>query len=152
MITTRFRASLCGALALLVSATPLVAQPPAVTASDVWVREAPAGRNVTAVFLELRNAGRVDRQLVRGSTPAADTLELHEMKRDGGMMRMAPVTQITVPASGSVSLRPGGLHLMLFGVKQPLAPSDTIPVTLTFDDGSTLAVRAAVRSMMGGMP
>ena len=128
------------------------AQATSVKVTDAWVREMAAGRTVTAVFLELTNAGAAERRLVRGATTAADTLELHEMKRDGGMMRMSPVPQISIPAGETVSLRPGGLHLMLFGVKRPLAAGDTIRVTLTFDDGSTLEVPAAVRAMPGGRP
>jgi copper(I)-binding protein len=57
-----------------------------------------------------------------------------------------------VPARGEVSLRPGGLHLMLFGLAAPLAEGDTVQMTLTLDDGSTLDVRAAVRTMRGMTP
>jgi copper(I)-binding protein len=140
---------------LAIAMLPVRAMPAQATSlkvTDAWVREMAAGRTVTAVFLELTNAGAAERRLVRGATTAADTLELHEMKRDGGMMRMSPVPQISIPAGETVSLRPGGLHLMLFGVKRPLAAGDTIRVTLTFDDGSTLEVPAAVRAMPGGRP
>jgi periplasmic copper chaperone A len=147
-----FRAIVPVGLLLLIPLTRGDAQAPSVKVTDAWVREMAAGRTVTAVFLELTNAGGAERRLVRGATAAADTLELHEMKRDGGMMRMAPVPQISIPAGETVSLRPGGLHLMLFGVKRPLAAGDTIRVTLTFDDGTTLEVPAAVRAMSGGRP
>jgi copper(I)-binding protein len=141
------------ALGMLPLAAPrLTAQSSPVTAKEAWVREAPTGRKVTAVFLRLENSGATERHLVRGATEAADTLELHEMKREGGMMRMSPVSRITVPAHGEVLLRPGGLHLMLFGLHRPLAAGDTIRVTLTLDDGTRLEVPAEVRSMMGRMP
>jgi copper(I)-binding protein len=128
------------------------AQTASVTAKDVWVREAPAGRPTTAIFLVLTNTGSTVRHLVHGATDVADTLELHEMKRDGNMMQMSPVSRITVPAGGDVTLRPGGLHLMLFGLRRPLVAGDTIRVSLTLDDGTKLDVPAEVRAMMGRKP
>lgn len=143
-------AALCGALA---SVAPIgLAAQAAVTARDAWIRATGAGRSVTAAFLTLENRSDAPRFLVRGTASVGDTLELHEMKREGGMMRMAPVRRIEVPARGEVSLRPGGLHLMLFGLAAPLAEGDTVQMTLTLDDGSTLDVRAAVRTMRGMMP
>jgi len=128
-----------------------VTQASTVTAKSAWVREAPASRKVTAVFLVLENSGAAARSLLSGTADVADTLELHEMKREGGMMAMSPVKEIVVPARGQVELRPGGLHLMLFGLKKPLLPGETVKVTLTFDDGSTVAIAAPVRAM-GQMP
>lgn len=138
------------ALLALLSIAPapgLGAQASAVSVTNAWVREVPAGRKTTAVFLVLENSGPTERAVVSGSTVVADTLELHEMKREGGMMAMSPVQRIAVPAKGSVELRPGGLHLMLFGVRQPLAAGDTVPLRLVLDDGSRIEVRAEVRSM-----
>lgn len=128
-----------------------VAQATTVTAKEAWVREAPAGRAVTAVFLTLQNAGSTERSILSGKADVGDTLELHEMKRENGMMRMSPVRAIAVPAGGQVELRPGGLHLMLFGLKQPLVVGDTVRVTLTMDDGTRVQVAAPVRKM-GMMP
>jgi copper(I)-binding protein len=138
--------------AVLVSASTAVqAQTTTVTAKDPWVREAPAGRKATAIFLTALNTGGTARTIVSGSTDVSDTLELHEMKRDNGMMRMSPVASIAVPANGQAELRPGGLHLMLFGLKKPLVAGDSVRVTLTLDNGSRVAFTAPVRAM-GQMP
>jgi len=151
---TRFIPVLLG----LLVATPLVATPlaaqataqaTAVTVREAWVREAAAGRAVTGAFLILENTSDAARALVRGKASVGDTLELHEMKRENGMMRMSPVPRIDIPAKGSVALRPGGYHLMLFGLKAPLAAGDTVRLTLTFDDGTTAQVKAPVRPMQG---
>jgi copper(I)-binding protein len=152
-LTTMYRraASLAlTALALVVVAAPLAAQTATVIARDAWVREVPAGRGTTGMFVVLSNAGTAERKVVRGQADVGDTLELHEMKRENGMMRMSPVPSISVPAGGQTELRPGGYHLMLFGLKKPLAVGDTVRATLTFDDGSTLRVVAPVRAMAGG--
>jgi len=135
----------------LTGAHELSAQAAGVTVREAWVREAGAGRPTTAAFLVLENKGDAPRALVRGAASVGDTLELHEMKRDSGMMRMSPVTRIVVPAHGETALRPGGLHLMIFGLKAPLAVGDSVRITLTLDDGSTLQVMAPVRSMRGMM-
>jgi hypothetical protein len=134
-----------------VSASGLQAQATTVTAQDAWVRAAPAGRKVTAIFLTAVNSGATARSIVSGVSDVSDTLELHEMKRDNGMMRMSPVASIAIPAKGQAELRPGGLHLMLFGLKKPLVAGDSVRVTLTLDNGSRVAFTAPVRAM-GQMP
>jgi len=134
--------------ALVLGATVAAAQSSTVRARDAWVREAPAGRAVTAAFLILENSG-AERAVVRGSTDAAETLELHEMRRDGATMSMAPVKSISIPANGRVELKPGGLHLMLFGVKKPLLDGDSVSLRLQLDDGTTLTVPARVRRPQG---
>jgi copper(I)-binding protein len=72
---------------------------------------------------------------------------LHTVQRDGEVMRMREVDAIPVPARGAVTLRPGGLHLMLIGLTRPLAAGETVPVTLRFERAgevqATLAVQAA---------
>jgi len=139
-------------LLALLPAIPLSGQAPTVTVRDAWVRDAAAGRTTTAAFLTIANTGNTARALIRGIASVGDTLELHEMKRDNGMMRMSPVTRIEVPARGEVALRPGGLHLMIFGLTAPLTVADTVALTLTLDDGTTLMVQAPVRTMQGMMP
>lgn len=153
MIKSSFRRFLAGGVAALATLVvppairTLDAQSSPVTARDAWVREAPAGRKVTGMFLTLENAGAASRSVVSGKASVGDTLELHEMKREGGMMQMSPVRAIAVPAGGKVELRPGGLHLMLFGLQKPLVPGDTVRVELTLDDGSKVSVSAPVRKM-----
>ncbi|MBM3908119.1 MAG: copper chaperone PCu(A)C [Gemmatimonadetes bacterium] len=120
-----------------------------VTVRDAWIRETPAGRTVTAAFMVLENAGAAARSVVKASAEVAETLELHEMKRDGASMSMSPVKAIEVPAKGNVELRPGGLHVMMFGVRKPLAAGEAVSLVLTLDDGSVVTVPARVRAMPG---
>lgn len=138
-------------LSLPLLATTARAQAATVVAHDAWVREAMGARKVTAVFLTLENTGATARSVVSGTADVAETLELHEMVRDGTMMKMSPVKAIEVPAGARTELKPGGLHLMLFGLRKPLAAGDSVRVTLAMDDGSTLAITAGVRKP-GPMP
>lgn len=123
----------------------LAAQGASVSAHDAFAREAPAGRKVSAVFVTVENTGNIARSIVSAWTDAADTTELHEMKRVGTTMQMSPVKSIAVPAHGAAELKPGGLHIMLFGLRKPLVAGDTVRLTLTLDDGSKVAVAAQVR-------
>lgn len=138
-------------IALAVPSHLLQAQHATVVARDAWVREAVGARKVIGAFLVLENSGASLRSVVSGTADVAETLELHEMVRDGTMMKMSPVKSIEIPAGGRTELKPGGLHLMLFGLKRPLVAGDSIHVTLTLDDGSSLMVTAAVRKP-GVMP
>jgi periplasmic copper chaperone A len=139
---------LCAAGAF-VAATPALAQTPVLTAHDAWAREPMGGRNMTGVFVVVENAGATPRAIVSASTDAADKVELHEMKNEGGMMRMSPVKQIDVPAKGKVELKPGSFHVMLFGIKGKPAAGDTMQLTLTFDDGTKLTTPAQFRRPEG---
>ena len=93
----------------------------------------------------LENAGTDKRAVLSAASDAAARVELHEMKMDGAMMRMSPVKQIDVPAKGTVELKPGGLHVMLFDLTKRPAAGDSVVVTLTLDDGSKVPVTATVR-------
>ncbi len=126
------------------------AQTPTLTAHDAWAREPMGGRNMTGLFVVVENAGSAPRAIVSAATDAADKVELHEMKNDGGMMRMSPVKQIDVPAHGKAELKPGSFHVMLFGLKDKLVAGDSINLTLTFDDGTTVTTAASVRKPGGG--
>lgn len=125
------------------------AQAPALTAHDAWVREPMGGRNMTGAFVVVENSSATPRAIVSAATDAAEKVELHEMKNEGGMMKMSPVKQIAVPAHGKAELKPGSFHVMLFGVKGKPAAGDTIDLTLTFDDGTKITTKAAVRKPDG---
>ena len=120
-------------------------QPPAVAIEAPWTRAAGQGGQGVG-YLTIRSTGAADR-LIGASSPAATRLELHTVQRDGEVMRMRQVDAIAVPASGAVTLQPGGLHLMLIGLTRPLVAGETVPVTLRFERAgeveATLAVQAA---------
>ena len=113
-----------------------------VEATDALCRPTPNGRDVTACYVTL-TASQADR-LVSVSTTLADA-EVHEMKTEGGIMQMGPlIGGLPLPAGEAVSLAPGGNHIMLTGVKTPLAAGDTVALTLTFDKAAPLGTRATV--------
>jgi periplasmic copper chaperone A len=120
----------------------------ALDVTDAYVRAVPPGVANSAGFMTLSNGGGEPRFLTGAESPASEVVELHSHTMEGGMMRMRRIERIEVPAGGSVTLEPGGLHLMLIGLKGPLAPGEEVALTLTFDDGGRAVVSAPVRPVM----
>ena len=96
-------------------------------------------------------------RLVGASTPVAGVAEVHEMKMEGDTMKMRPLSQgLELPAGQTVELTPGGYHLMLTDLKQPVNVGTTVPVTLRFVDAKgvaseqTLQVPVAIGAPGGG--
>jgi copper(I)-binding protein len=106
-----------------------------------------------AVFMKLMNAGGADDRLISAQTEVANAVELHESKMDeNGVMRMSPVPNIPVPAGGSATLQPGGLHVMLIGLNRELAIGDKFSLTLNFEKSGPRTLEVEVRdSMMSQM-
>jgi copper(I)-binding protein len=116
-----------------------------VTVEGPYVRLMPPASTRTGAFLVLKNPSAREVKLVRAATDAAKVVELHTHINEGGVMKMRPVPFIAVPAGGSTTLEPGGLHIMLIDLVRPLAESQNVKLTLSFDDGSELVVDAPVR-------
>jgi copper(I)-binding protein len=139
-----------GWLALLAFAClPAAALAQPVTVSDAWVRTPAPGQKVAAAYMELTS--KQNSFLTSVASPAAGAVELHSTSVDGGVAKMRPVGRIELPGGKPVKLAPGGLHIMLVDLKQPLKPGDKVPLTLTVqrDDKasrSTFTVHAVVRA------
>lgn len=116
------------------------------------VRGLPPGQPVTAAFLTLHNAGGEALELVEVSTPVAERVEIHRTESDGSTMRMVRLDTLPLPPGEHVELRPGGLHLMLIGLKQPLQDGSEVLLTLRASDGSEKQVSLPVRSVLDEKP
>ncbi len=115
------------------------------TAREPYLLAVPPGVENTVAFMVLKNASATQHALTKASSPAARSTELHIHLQAKGMMEMRPVKQIDIPAKGETSLQPGGLHLMLIGLKKSLKEGDTVPLTLTFEDGSSKRINVPVK-------
>ncbi|MCU0311226.1 MAG: copper chaperone PCu(A)C [Acidimicrobiales bacterium] len=119
-----------------------------VVATGAWARSSPMVAEAGAAYMTLTNTTSEDAELVGASVPAAvaAAAEVHETSMgDGGMMSMQQVPSVTVPADGSVELAPGGFHIMLLQLAEPLVAGEDIPITLSFADGDEVMVVATVR-------
>ena len=135
MIRWKVLAAALGLLAVLGTAIPAQAHEEKtgdITIVHPWSRPAGQGQN-GVIYLEIRNHGEADDRLVAVGTPLASKVELHRSTMEEGVHRMEAVESIVVPAGGAVALAPGGLHVMLVGLKFMLMAEETIPVTFTFE-------------------
>lgn len=113
--------------------------------SQAWTRAMLPGAKVAAGFVTITNSGRAAERLVSASSPIAAKVELHSMAVVDGVMTMRPIVGgVSVPAGGTVELKPGGDHLMLMGVSTPLKEGDRVPVTLVFENGEEASVELMV--------
>ena len=87
--------------------------------------------------------------LIGASSPACGSLMMHESIQSNGIARMEMVKNITVPAHGRLAFQPGGYHLMCVSPKSPLTPDQTVPVSVRFQDGSSLSSDFRVFSAKG---
>ncbi|UPQ90236.1 copper chaperone PCu(A)C [Vibrio sinaloensis] len=116
-----------------------------------YARATPPNAPTSAVFLEVMNRGDNDRYIVSATTPAAGKVELHDVIKDGDVMKMRQVERIQVPAKGKAVLKPGSLHIMLFELQQPFVEGEQIDVQITFADGEQQTFSAPIKKVMSGM-
>jgi periplasmic copper chaperone A len=121
-----------GAIALF-SASILAQTAADVKIEGAWVRTAVTGQSGTGGFMKLTAPANM--KLVAVASPVAGIGEVHEMKMEGSVMKMAEVKGgLELPAGKTVELKPGGFHLMLMDLKQSLKVDSQVPVTLTFSN------------------
>ena len=116
-------------------------QPPKV--EGAWVRSSVPGQQATGGFMKITAAEPM--QLVGVSTPLAGAAEVHEMKMEGDVMKMRAMAKLELPAGRTVELKPGGYHLMLQDLKQPLVQGSTVPLTLSFRDAKGVASKLELK-------
>jgi copper(I)-binding protein len=121
-----------------------------VAIDHVWSRAQIAGRN-GAVFLTLTGKGTGDR-LVGVSSPVAEKAELHETIMDQGIIKMREVQGMPIAAGGTVTLAPGGLHIMLMGLKQPLKEGESVSLTLVFEKAGPVPTNAKIEKAGAAAP
>ncbi|QGU33429.1 copper chaperone PCu(A)C [Thermochromatium tepidum] len=129
----------------LLSSTSLTLSAAGLEVGDPYVRAVPPGQPNSAAFMRLHNPGTEARALIGAESPAAETVELHTHVEQNGMLRMRRLERIAVNAGETKTLAPGGLHLMLIGLKSELTPGQRIELTLIQDDGERLVIQAPVR-------
>ncbi|MET3999626.1 copper chaperone PCu(A)C [Marinobacterium sp. MBR-109] len=131
--------TLCLSISMACAAEISVEQP--------FARATPPGQPNSAAFMQLVNKGETT-ALVAAKSSVADVVELHTHTNDEGVMRMRRIEQIELPAGDTTVLQPGGLHVMLIGLKQPLQEGSQIDLSLEFADGSQQQIDLPVQMAM----
>jgi len=131
---------------LMLLAGPAFADESPIHVADAKARPtAPGGTGV--VYMLVMNHGAADDDLTGLSTPIADKAEMHRTTDMNGMSHMEAVADLPVKANGAVDFGPGGLHVMLMGLKQPLKIGDSFPLTLTFAKAGQVTVTVSVQQI-----
>ncbi|BFM10257.1 copper chaperone PCu(A)C [Simiduia litorea] len=112
--------------------------------TDVWVKESIPGTNTSALFATLYNTTRKPTELIKVMVEGVDKAELHTHNEQDGMMQMRRVAAIDIGARATVTLAPGGFHVMLFQLKTPLKAGAEVAVEFRFSNGEHVAAVAKV--------
>jgi copper(I)-binding protein len=115
---------------------------PPIEIANAWARATPGPTG--AVYLTIKNAGSTDDRLEAASTPVADMVQPHAEIDAGGITRMLPLTALDAKANSDVTLKPGGIHLMLMGLHAPLREGERFPLTLVFGKAGNIGLTVAV--------
>ena len=133
----------------LALATASLAATAQTVVKDPWVRGTVAQQKATGMFAQITSAS--GGKLVSASSPAAGMVEIHEMSMDGNVMKMRAINGLDLPAGQAVELKPGGYHVMMMDLKQPLTEGSTVNLTLVIEgkDGKreTVEVKAPVKAL-----
>lgn len=143
------RIALFAASCLLASSSAFAAD---IEVKDAWARATVPGQHASGAFMTLISAkGAV---LVGGSSPVAKSLEIHEMKHEGDVMKMRAIPKLELPAGKAVELT-GAYHVMLMGLNKELKAGDKVPLTLTIEQQGkqeNVSINAEVRALASGKP
>lgn len=113
-----------------------------------WARATPPTAPAGGGFLTITNTGTTADRLVSATSAAAGQVQVHEMKMDGNIMRMRELENgLEIPPGATVTLAPGGLHLMMMGLKNPLKENTRVPVTLVFEKAGKIDVELVVMAI-----
>ena len=101
--------------------------------ADAWVRATVPGQQATGAYMKITSGQPV--KLVAVTTPAANINEIHEMKMEGGVMKMrAFLAGLDIPANQTIELKSGGFHVMMMDLKQTIKAGEAVPMQLQFTD------------------
>lgn len=115
------------------------------TIKEAWTRETPPNAPAGGAYLTITNTGDVADRLVGGSAAFSNIIEIHDMTMENNVMRMFPLEDgLEIPAGETVTLKPGGLHVMMIGITDPFKEGDTVTITLSFEQAGTVDVEFSV--------
>ena len=117
-----------------------------------WTRVTPKGAAVAGGYLKITNTGATADRLIGGSTAVSKRFEIHEMKMDGGVMKMRELKDgVEIPPGGTVELKPGSYHIMMMHLSRPLTKGEKVKGSLTFEKAGKVDVEFAVEGL-GAIP
>jgi periplasmic copper chaperone A len=119
------------AAATIISQAALAQTSSPVTVTNAWAKTTVPGGKVSAAYMDIKSTAPV--KLLKAETSIAGNVEIHNMSMKDGVMEMKAVDAIDVPANKTVSLKPGGYHVMLMMLAASINKGDSVPIKLTFE-------------------
>ena len=150
MYVTRLTAIAVAAVALNLSAPAFAQQYKvgSIVIDQPWSRATPAGADVGAGYMTITNTGNQPDRLVGGALPQAGTFQVHEMKTEGGVMKMREVPGgLEIKPGQKIELKPGGYHVMFMNLRDPLKQGETLKGQLRFEKAGTVDVEYKVEAV-----
>lgn len=127
----------------------LYAMTKTIMAHDAYVRLLPPSAANTGAFMKLMNHGDKEMKLIKAQSDIAEKVELHNHVMVDGMMKMREVKEIVIKKQQTIELKPGSYHVMLLGLKKPLALDQNVKIKLIFSDNTEILVDAPVKEIQG---
>lgn len=119
-----------------------------VMVEGLWLRESVPGAQNGAAFGSIRNTSEEILMLIGAESNVAESVEVHQHIHRNGQMAMEEIEALTIPAGETVTLQPGGYHIMLMHLKAPLEVGDSFPLTLHFSTGESVTLEAPVHPLV----
>lgn len=113
--------------------------------TDAWARATPPGAMNGAAYVALTNRGDAPDRLMGASGDIAGMIQLHDHVHEGGVLKMRPIDAVELPPGATVTLEPGGKHIMLMHLHQGLAPEQSFALTLEFETSAPATIDVTVR-------
>lgn len=117
-----------------------------IVVEQAWARASILQSRPGAAYLTIRNAGSATDRLVAATSPLAGSVAIHASEMSGGTMKMREKERLEIPQGQQVTLKPGGMHLMLMNLREPLREGERLPIVLEFEHAGRLEVSAPILS------
>jgi copper(I)-binding protein len=118
-----------------------------VVVQQPWARATPGGAKTGAAYMTLINDGASADRLLSATTPLADQVQFHKATEDNGVSRMREVHNVELEPGAKITFKPGEMHMMLVGLKEPLIEGKTLPLTLQFERAGSVNVTLPIEKV-----
>ena len=116
----------------------------AIHVENTWARATPARAKTAAAYVTVINTGRSGDRLLSATTPVAQTVQFHKESEENGISRMRALSSVELDPGAKVVFKPGDMHMMMTGLKQPLKEGETFPLTLQFEKAGKIEINVPV--------
>ncbi|SRR6266566_1724207 len=112
-----------------------------------WARATPGGAKTGAAYMTVKNSGASADRLLGATTSVADKVQFHKETTDNGVSRMQEVPSVNIEPGAQITFKPGEMHMMMVGLKQPLKEGQSLPMTLQFEKAGSIAVTVSIEKV-----